>query len=67
MNRISDTDVAFAWVDEYIIHVRQHFHVREADDLLIVMPNRAVKLNPSGLKVLTFLSDGGSINSILQQ
>ena len=48
-----------AWVDDYFAHVARHFEVRAEDALLIVLPNRAVKLNPSGLAILQFLRGGG--------
>jgi len=59
------TDDPFRWVDDYIAHVGKHFEVRREDQLLIVMPNRAVKLNETGLRVLRFLKDGGSIFEVL--
>lgn len=58
-------DEDFVWVDPYLSHVRKHFEVRTEDDLLIVMPNQAYKLNPTGLRVLRFLKDGGLIADIL--
>ena len=56
---------AFDWVDDYMAHIRPHFDVREDDGLLIVLPNRAVKLNRSGLAILRFLKGGGSIQEVL--
>ncbi len=58
-------DPRFGWVDDYMTHVRPHFEVREEDALLIVLPNRAVKLNRSGLSILSFLKAGGSIDDVL--
>ena len=60
----SPTLEAFDWVDDYFAHVRPHFEVREEDRLLIVLPNQAVKLNPSGLAILRFLKDGGAIRAV---
>ena len=60
------TDDALSWVDDYIANIRPHFHVREADSLLIVLPNQAVRLNRSGLAILSFLRDGGSIRDVLR-
>ncbi|MEW6756546.1 MAG: radical SAM protein, partial [Candidatus Latescibacterota bacterium] len=57
---------AFGWVDGYLAHMRPHFEVRDADRLLIAMPNKAVKLNPSGLAILRFLKDGGSVCRLLE-
>ena len=62
-----DNDEAFGWVDDYVAHVRRHFDVRVEDDLLIVLPNRAVKLNRSGLAILRFLKQGGSIRRVLDR
>lgn len=66
MKYISDHDDAFGWVDDYMSHIRSHFEVREADNLLIVLPNRAVKLNSMGVKILRFLKDGGRIDEVLK-
>lgn len=60
-----DRDDAFGWVDDYVAHVRPHFDVREEDALLIVLPNKAVRLNRTGLRTLQFLKQGGSIAGIL--
>lgn len=66
MYHLPDRDNTFDWVDPYFSHVRTLFEVREADHLLIVLPNRAVKLNPTGLNVLRHLKQGGSIHDILR-
>jgi radical SAM protein with 4Fe4S-binding SPASM domain len=58
---------SFGWVDDYIAHIRPHFEVRPDDSLLIVMPNKAVKLNASGLGILRFLKDGGCVEQILDR
>ena len=58
---------AFCWVDDYFAHVSRHFEVREEDALLIVMPNRAVKVNPSALAILRFMKDGGSVAGLLDR
>lgn len=60
-----DSEIVFTWVDDYIGRIRPHFEVRPADELLIVMPNKAVRLNRSGLAILKFLKDGGGIDSVL--
>ena len=67
MAHVADEVNAFDWVDDYIAHIRPHFEVRPDDSLLIVMPNKAVKLNASGLGILRFLKDGGSIEQILRR
>lgn len=58
-------DGDFAWVDPYFSHVRRHFEVRAEDELLIVMPNQAYKLNHTALRLLRFLKDGGPISAVL--
>lgn len=67
MSLHSLTPDAFDWVDDYFANVRPHFDVREEDELLIVLPNRAVKLNRSGLAILRFLKNGGSIRPLLDR
>ncbi|MDD4870828.1 MAG: radical SAM protein [Kiritimatiellae bacterium] len=64
---IWDDKNAFNWVDDYFAHVRPHFDVRETDSLLIIMPNKAMKLNRTGFKVLQLLKDGGSIGEIVEK
>lgn len=55
---------AFNWVDDYFARVRPHFDVRAEDRLLMVLPNKAVKLNATGFRILRLLKDGGSIRTI---
>jgi radical SAM protein with 4Fe4S-binding SPASM domain len=54
-------------VDPYFSHVRRHFEVRAEDELLIVMPNQAYKLNHTALRVLRFLKDGAPISAVLEK
>ena len=61
MSHVADLPNAFDWVDDYFTHIRPRFDVREEDQLLIVLPNRAVKLNRSGLAVLRFLKGRASV------
>lgn len=49
------------WIDEYTARLRDHVFVREADCLLIKVPNEAHKLNPSAVRLLKRLLDGESI------
>ena len=63
VSHVADLPNAFDWVDDYFAHIRPRFDVREEDQLLIVLPNRAVKLNRSGLAILRFLKDGGEVAS----
>ena len=67
MTHAPDLDGAFGWVDDYLAHVRPLFEVRAEDDLLIVLPNRAVKLNRSGLAILSFLKRGGGVEDLLRR
>lgn len=62
-----DSDDAFNWVDDYFAHIRPHYDVREQDALLIVLPNKAVRLNRTGLRTLQFLKQGGTIVEMLGQ
>jgi len=55
---------AFSWVDDYFSHISPHFDVREKDLLLIILPNRAMKLNSTGFKVLKFMKEGGSFANL---
>lgn len=56
---------AFSWVDDYFSHIRAHFDVREEDCLLIILPNRAMKLNSTGFKVLKFMKNGGTTANLI--
>jgi radical SAM protein with 4Fe4S-binding SPASM domain len=55
------------WIDQFIDNVRPYIFVREEDDLLIKVPNQAFRLNSSGVRVLRFLLDGGTIGQLLEQ
>lgn len=67
LNEIWDNKEAFNWVDDYFAHIRPYFDVREEDSLLIVLPNKAVKLNRTGFKVLQLLKEGGSISEVVEK
>lgn len=60
-----EPELDFSWVDPYLDRVRPHFEVREEDALLIVLPNRAVKLNPTAVAILGQLKRGASIDEVL--
>jgi radical SAM protein with 4Fe4S-binding SPASM domain len=45
------------WVDEMMASARPHLMVRPADELLILVPNNPVKLNPTALRVLGAMVD----------
>lgn len=40
------------WVDDFVKSISPHIYVRERDSLLILLPNQAYKLNPTGLYLL---------------
>ncbi len=54
-----------SWVSEWIGNVKEYIHVREEDQLFIQRPNKAFKLNPQGIKILSRLLAGESIEQIL--
>lgn len=55
------------WIDAYAARIKPYVRVRAADSLLIKIPNQTYKLNPQGLKVLSFLFGGGTILSVLEK
>jgi len=59
------SNVDLRWVDKFIKEVRRYLFVREEDSLLIIVPNQAYKLNPTGLAVLKALLRGASIRQVI--
>ncbi len=55
------------WVDDYVRRIKPYVRVREADSLLIKIPNQTHKLNPQGLKLLKFLMEGGAAVSVVEK
>lgn len=55
------------WIDGYAARIKPYVRVREADSLLIKIPNQTHKLNPQGLKLLKFLFDGGKAVSVVEK
>jgi len=55
------------WIDGYIERIKPYVRVREADSLLIKIPNQTHKLNPQGLKLLKFLFAGGRAVSVVEK
>ena len=47
------------WVDELVGSARPHLVVRPEDELLILVPNRPVKVNPTALRILAAMVDEG--------
>jgi len=54
------------WVDGFIKNIKPYVYVRELDNLLILIPNQAYRLNQSGVSILNFLLKGNSINKLLE-
>jgi radical SAM protein with 4Fe4S-binding SPASM domain len=70
--RISQETGAFAptcddlaWVDEFARQVKPYVAVRAEDELLILLPNQAYKLNRSGLELLGRMLAGESVFEVL--
>jgi radical SAM protein with 4Fe4S-binding SPASM domain len=57
--------VDLSWVDEFVRQVRPYLCVREADELLILLPNQAYKLNSTGLQLLGRMLKGESLCAVL--
>jgi radical SAM protein with 4Fe4S-binding SPASM domain len=54
------------WVDELIESARPHLMVRPEDDLLILVPNTPIKLNPTALRILgAMVHEGVGIADVL--
>jgi radical SAM protein with 4Fe4S-binding SPASM domain len=62
---IGGEPVDLSWVDEFVRQVRPYLSVREADELLILLPNQAYKLNSTGLKLLGRMLNGEGLFAIL--
>jgi radical SAM protein with 4Fe4S-binding SPASM domain len=62
-NDIEQVDIG--WVDEFVEKIKPYIFVREIDNLLILIPNQAYTLNPSGVAMLLFLLKGHSILEFL--
>ena len=59
------TEDRLDWVDEFISRIRSYVAVRLTDNVLIRMPNRAYKLNPTGARLLDHLLKGGTVDAVL--
>jgi radical SAM protein with 4Fe4S-binding SPASM domain len=51
--------VDLRWVDELVRSARPHLVVRPEDELLILVPNRPVKVNRTALRILGMMLDEG--------
>ncbi len=54
------------WVDDYVARIKPYVRVREADSLLIKIPNQTHKLNAQGVRLLKFVMGGGSAVSVVE-
>ena len=54
------------WIDGFVDRIRSYVFVRLSDRVLIRMPNEAFKLNATGVRLLDFLLNGGSVKEILK-
>ncbi|MEO0124158.1 MAG: radical SAM protein [candidate division WOR-3 bacterium] len=59
-------EINLEWVDGFIKAVKPYIYVRELDNLLILIPNQAYKLNQSGVAILSYLLKGNSISKIIE-
>ncbi len=52
------------WAEEFSSRLKELVYVREEDHVLIIPPNQVYSLNPSGLKILSYLLNGGKLSEI---
>ncbi|MHC5081900.1 MAG: radical SAM protein, partial [Planctomycetota bacterium] len=64
-NRPSAPAEILDWIDPFVRDIRPHIEVRLEDSLLILIPNQAYALNPTGVEILHRALEGESIRSIL--
>ncbi|MBP5273480.1 MAG: radical SAM protein [Abditibacteriota bacterium] len=55
------------WADTLVKNLAGHIAVRERDSLLILIPNRAYKLNDTGLALLSEMLEGKKLADILEK
>ncbi len=65
--RGSDAPGDPGWVDEFIHNVRPYVFVRTVDNVLIKRPNQVARLNPTAVRILKYLLDGGSIRRLTKE
>jgi radical SAM protein with 4Fe4S-binding SPASM domain len=53
------------WIGEFINSVRPYIHLRRTDNLVILLPNKGYKLNPSGIDILEHLLDNKAVEELL--
>ncbi len=53
------------WIDPFVRSIAPHVYLRERDSLLILIPNQAYRINPTGLLLLRETLDGASIHDVI--
>lgn len=56
-----------SWIEPYLERIRSVISIRLEDNVLIRMPNECFKLNRSGARLLHFLLNGGSLETVLKE
>lgn len=54
------------WIDDFVRGIREYVYVRERDNLLILLPNQAYKLNRTGVVLLKGTLAGTPIMEVLR-
>lgn len=54
-----------SWIDEFVRRIKPYISVRDDDGLLILIPNQAYQLNPSGIAILSYLLKGNPVSNLL--
>lgn len=57
--------VSIDWIDDFVRNIAPHIYLRERDSLLILMPNQAYRINPTGLLLLKETLTGASIQDVI--
>ena len=58
--------VDISWIDDFVKSISPYVYVRERDGLLILMPNQAYKLNPTGIGLLKRTLQGTPIEEVIK-
>ena len=53
------------WIDDFVNQIRPRIFVRQQDSLLILVPNKSFKLNPTALDLLARMLDGNRLHDLL--
>jgi len=57
--------IDLGWTEGFVRSISDYVFVRERDEMLILMPNQAYKLNPTGLRILSAMLGGKGIYEVL--